>query len=136
MYVNIYISIFQFAFIIIFWFFFFFFFFVNHRDLLMQIVIFVLIFCTIFTLIWFWQLIRKYMLQSNLYKMTTLGTTKWSSWTSGRLTKHLYQTTTNKIWLFLTGFYFLFLLWRFYKQWKFAGIKIYNFVCSGAILED
>ena len=44
-------------------------------------------------------------IQSNLYKMTTLGTTqKWSSWTSGHLIKHLCKTISNKIWSFLTGF--------------------------------
>ena len=44
-------------------------------------------------------------IQSNLYKMTTLGTPqKWSSWTSGRLVKHLCKITSNKIWSFLTGF--------------------------------
>ena len=43
--------------------------------------------------------------QSNLYNMTTLGTTpKWSSWTGGGLMKHLYKTTTNQIWSFLAGF--------------------------------
>ena len=29
---------------------------------------------------------------------------KWSSWTGGRLIKHLYKTTTNQIWSFLAGF--------------------------------
>ena len=43
--------------------------------------------------------------QSNLYKMTTIGTTqKWSSWTGGHLIKHLYKTTTNQIWSILAGF--------------------------------
>ena len=47
-------------------------------------------------------------IQSNLYKMTTLGTTqKWSSWTGGRLIKNLCKTTSNKIWSFLTGFWLL-----------------------------
>ena len=36
------------------------------------------------------------LLQSNLYKATTLGITqKWPSWTGGCLIKHLYKTTTN-----------------------------------------
>ena len=48
-------------------------------------------------------------LQSNLYKTTTLRTTqKQSSWTCGCFIKHLYKTTTNKIWSFLAGFQFLF----------------------------
>ena len=35
--------------------------------------------------------------QSNLHKTTTFGTTqKWSSWTGGRLIKHLYKMTTKK----------------------------------------
>ena len=29
---------------------------------------------------------------------------KWSPWTSGRLIKHLYKTTTNKIWSLLADF--------------------------------
>ena len=38
-------------------------------------------------------------IQSNLYKTTTLGTTKkWTSWTGGHLMKHLYKKTTNQIW--------------------------------------
>ena len=42
--------------------------------------------------------VHKKMLQSNLYKMTTLETTqKWSSWKGGHLIKNLYQTTTNQI---------------------------------------
>ena len=50
---------------------------------------------------------HAYDLQSNLYKMTTLGTTqKWSSWKGGRLIKILYQVTTNQIWSFLAGFSF------------------------------
>ena len=37
-------------------------------------------------------------IQSNLYKTTTLGTTKkWTSWTGGHLMKHLYKKTTNQI---------------------------------------
>ena len=47
---------------------------------------------------------KEMSLQSNLCKTTTLGTTqKWSSWTGCHLIKHLYKTTTNLIWLFLTG---------------------------------
>ena len=46
-------------------------------------------------------------IQSNLYKMTTLGTTQErSSWASGHLTKHLYKTTTNQMWSFLAGVLF------------------------------
>ena len=46
----------------------------------------------------------KYIL-SNLYKMTTLGTTqKSSSWTDGHLIKHLYKTATKPMWSFLAGF--------------------------------
>ena len=38
-------------------------------------------------------------MQSNLCKTTTLGNTqKWSSWTSGRLIKHLYKTNTKRMW--------------------------------------
>ena len=49
------------------------------------------------------------MLQSNLYKTTTFGTTqKWPSWKGGCLIKNLYQATTNQIWLFLAGFFFFF----------------------------
>ena len=34
--------------------------------------------------------------QSNLHKTVTLGTTqKWSSWTGGCHTKHLYKMTTK-----------------------------------------
>ena len=41
--------------------------------------------------------IKMYFIQSNLYKTTTLGTTqKWSSWTGGRLIKHLYKMTANQ----------------------------------------
>ena len=29
-----------------------------------------------------------------------------SSWTGGRLIKHLYKTTTDQMWWFLAGFYF------------------------------
>ena len=66
-----------------------------------------------------------------LYKTTTLGTTqKWSSWAGGCLTKHLSKTTTNQIWSFLGGFWFLF------SHKRFAGIRICNFACFGAILED
>ena len=36
--------------------------------------------------------------QSNLYKITTLGTNqKWSSWAGGCLIKHLYKTATKQI---------------------------------------
>ena len=43
--------------------------------------------------------------QSDLYKMTTLGTTqKWSSWAGGCLMKQLYKMTTNQVWLFLAAF--------------------------------
>ena len=46
-------------------------------------------------------------LQSNLYKMTTLGTTeKLLFWKCGCLIRNLYQVTSNKIWLFLAGFSF------------------------------
>ena len=42
--------------------------------------------------------IKMFFIQSHLYKMITLGTTqKWSSWTGGRLIKHLYKMTTNQI---------------------------------------
>ena len=50
--------------------------------------------------------------------------------------KHLYKKTTNQIWLFLAGFKFLLPLWMLYKQERFAGIKICNFVCLSAILEN
>ena len=44
-------------------------------------------------------------LQSNLCKMTTLGTTqKWSSWAEGHLIKHLYKTANNQMWSLLAGF--------------------------------
>ena len=44
-------------------------------------------------------------LQSNVYKTTTLVTTqKWSTWTGGRLIKHPYKTITNQIWSLLAGF--------------------------------
>ena len=67
--------------------------------------------------------------QSNLYKATTLGTTqKWSSWAGGRLIEHLYKMTTNQMWSFLAGFKF------FSPTLIFARIKISN--CFGAILED
>ena len=47
------------------------------------------------------------LLQSNLYKKTTLGTTqKWSFWKGGHLIKNLHQVTTNQIWSFLAGFSF------------------------------
>ena len=70
-------------------------------------------------------------------KTATLGTTqKCLSWTGGCLIKHLYKATTNKIWSFLSGFKILFPILMFYKQYNFAGIKIYNFVGFGAILED
>ena len=40
-------------------------------------------------------------IQSNLYKTATLGTIqKWSSWTGGRLIKHLSKRTRNQIWPF------------------------------------
>ena len=46
----------------------------------------------------------KILVQSNLYKTTILGTSqKGSSWTGGRLLKHLYKTTTKQIWSFWTG---------------------------------
>ena len=42
-----------------------------------------------------------FILQSNLHKTTTLGTTqKRLSWTGGCLIRHLYKITTNQIWLF------------------------------------
>ena len=45
-------------------------------------------------------------LLSNWYKTTSFGTTqKWSSWTGSRLIKHLYKTATNKIRLFMGGFF-------------------------------
>ena len=44
----------------------------------------------------------KIMIQSNLYKTTTLGTTQeWSLWAGGRLAKHLYKMTTNQMRSFL-----------------------------------
>ena len=44
-------------------------------------------------------------LQSNLYKMTSLGTTqKWLSWAGGHLVKHLYKMATKQMWSFLAGF--------------------------------
>ena len=53
---------------------------------------------------------RPLTVRSNLYKTTTPGTTqKWSSWTGGRLIKHLYKTTINQISLFLVGFSFSFI---------------------------
>ena len=71
-----------------------------------------------------YYLVFLFKLQSNLFKTTTLGTSqKRSSWTGGRLTKHLYKTTTNKFWSFLAGFSFLFPLSMFYKKLRFAGIK-------------
>ena len=46
------------------------------------------------------------LIQSNLYKMTTLGTRqKWSSWTGGRLIKHLHkwpQTKSGRSWQFVS----------------------------------
>ena len=49
----------------------------------------------------------KILLQSNLCKTTTLGTTqKWLSWKGGRLIQNLYKAATNQIWLFLAGFSF------------------------------
>ena len=51
------------------------------------------------------MLLLPQLLQSNLYKTTTLGTTqKWSSWEGGRLIKHLYKTTTKQMWSLLAGF--------------------------------
>ena len=51
------------------------------------------------------KLIKKILIQSNLYKTTTLGTTqKWLFWTGGCLIKHLYKMTANQIWLLLAGF--------------------------------
>ena len=53
------------------------------------------------------KVIAFFVIQSNLYKTTTLGTAqKWSSWKGGRLIKNLYQATTNQIWSFLPGFSF------------------------------
>ena len=47
--------------------------------------------------------------QSNPHKTTILETTqKWPSRTGGRLIKHLYKTTTNKISSFLADFLVLF----------------------------
>ena len=69
-------------------------------------------------------------IQSNLYKMTTLGTTqKWSSWASGCLIKHLYTITTKQMWSSLAGY-------EFFPSVIFAWIKICNCACFGAILED
>ena len=49
------------------------------------------------------------LLQSNLHKTTIFGTTqKWPSWKGGCLIKNLYQVTTNQIWLFLSGFSWVF----------------------------
>ena len=46
-----------------------------------------------------------YLVQSNLYKTTTLGTTqKWLSWAGGHLIKHLDKTATKHMWSFLAGF--------------------------------
>ena len=51
------------------------------------------------------MLLLPQLLQSNLYKTTTLGTTqKWSSWAGGRLIKHLHKTTTKQMWSLLAGF--------------------------------
>ena len=45
-------------------------------------------------------------LQSNLYKTTTLGTTqKWPSLSGGRVIKKTYKTTTKQVWWFLADFY-------------------------------
>ena len=50
---------------------------------------------------------KKDLIQSNLYKTTTLGTTrKWLFWTGNCLEKHLHKTTTNQMWLFWVGFWF------------------------------
>ena len=47
----------------------------------------------------------KLVIQSNLYKITTFGTTqKCFFWAGGRLIKRLYKTTTNQIWSLLAGF--------------------------------
>ena len=78
-----------------------------------------------------------YWVQSNLYNLTTLQVTqKWLSWTGVHLIKHLYKTISNQIKLFLAGFWFLFLLPTFYKQQRYARIKISNFVYLGTILEN
>ena len=47
----------------------------------------------------------SYILQSKLYKATTVGTTqKWSSYAGGHLKRHHYKRTTNQMLLFLGGF--------------------------------
>ena len=46
--------------------------------------------------------VEEFVLQSNLYKTTTFGTTqKWLSWASCHLIKHLYKMTTNQAYTFL-----------------------------------
>ena len=68
--------------------------------------------------------------QSNLYKMITLGTTqKLLSWGGGHFMKHLYKTTTKQMWSFLAGFEF-FSIGNIYLDKKYAT------ACVGAILED
>ena len=48
---------------------------------------------------------KYHWIQSNLYNRNTLETTqKWSSWTGGRLMKHLHEATTSQIWWFWAGF--------------------------------
>ena len=64
-------------------------------------------------------------IQSNLYKMTTFGTTqKWSSWKGGCLVKNLYQATTNQIWLFLAGISFFFSGECFERSKRFAILHV------------
>ena len=47
----------------------------------------------------------KKVVQSNMYKTTTLGNTqKWSSWAGGHLKKHLYKMATKHMYLFFAGF--------------------------------
>ena len=69
------------------------------------------------------------LMQSNLYKTPTLGTTqKWSPWAGGCLIKHLYKTTTKQMLSSLAGF----------LSFSQGNICLVRFAIAhfGAVLED
>ena len=70
------------------------------------------------------------LMQSNLFKMTTVETTQeWLPWLGARLIKDLHKTTTSQLQSFCAGFYF-------FPQSRYQnGKKFCNFVCFGAILQ-
>ena len=54
---------------------------------------------------WIWMVFENFIYSQTSIRWPLLGPLKkWSPWTGSCLIKHLYKTTTYKIWPFLAGF--------------------------------